>query len=300
MLNLSEDLASFILLAFNDTRKELIFEGFKILEGFSFPNYEDSYMEVVYAEDSVDHMLKLDLFVNQLEEHLTVVINQHGIELSSDIPATLEELVEICNTLLILPNLEDMSFIRYRALSNEDPSDVLVQLLTRYSSLPMVRSMELVENVSQILIDSIKEVCGEECKESSITIDNNHLKYCNYFFEFIERTPCLGLKFFEEGYGNKLTLDELLKIITFPIEEHLDRLLELNPSQAALDVLSLLLITKEDYDVPMVKFKELSEMFTTNTLYVTRLTNMMVAILNDFGMFLEAKKQEEEANRGQV
>lgn len=299
MLNLSTELASYIELVFNDSRKEVILEGFKLLEGFSFPNYEDEYSDIIYNEGNVDRVIRQDLFINILTDQLVSIITQHGIELSKDFIPRLEELTEMCSVLLMLPNLEDMSFIRYRVFSEEDSKTVFIQLLGRYSDLTIVRSMELIENVSESLLEAIKELCGEQCRNSTITIDNAHLKYCNYFFDFIERTPCLGLKFFEEGYSNKLTLPELLNIITFPIEDYLDEKLELDPAQAALDVLSILLITKEDYDVPMVKFKDSSDMFTTNTLFVTRLTNMMVSILNDFGMYLEVRKKQEELNSGE-
>lgn len=296
MLNLSEDVTNYIDTVFKGDMVELIKEGMVILERFHFPNYEEEYTNLIYSPDTIDPSDIPDMFRVKLEDHLRHIVEVHQITLSKDYVPTLTELLEICNTLLIVPNLEDMSFVRYRALSDNEPKETLVELLERYSSLGIVRSMEIVENVSESFIEALVASCGEECQVDQLSLDRNHLKYCNYFFEFIENSECLGLKFFNEGYGNKLTLDELLKLITFPIDDYLDDLLDKNPAQAALDVLSLLIITRDQYELPLVKFKDLSDMFTSDTMYVTRLTGMMTSILNDFSVFLTAKKQEEELN----
>lgn len=293
MLNLSDELERFINIAFTDSRRELVFEVFSILETFSVNDYEDKYMDILYREDTIDTIVRNQIFLELLEKDLSEIITQHAITLSEDYKATIDELVEVCNLLLLIPNLEDMSSVRYRVLSEDEPRMVLVALLDRYTSLPMLRAMEILEDVSEGLIDSMKEMCGEDCQENQIVIDRNHRKYIELFFDFINRTPCLGLKFHEEGYSTKLTTEELIKLVSFNMDEHIDKTLITSPAQAALDVLSILIITKEEYEIPLTKFKIHSELFTSDTVQVTRLSHMILGIMNDFGIHLQATKQQE-------
>lgn len=296
MLNLSNDLASYIELLFPGNRKPSVLSCFSLLEQFSLPDYETKYMDTLYSNNRSDPIDKVDIFIDLLYGDMISIIEDHDIVISKDVGASLDELIEVCNLLLILPRLEDMTSVRYRVLSEAEPTDIFVQLLERYTSLSTIRSMEIVESVSKSLIDSIEELCST-VEDNTVTIDREHKKYAERFFAFIDNTPCLGLKLYEEGYGVKLNLDELLNLSSVPIDDLISKTLITNPAQAALDTLSLLVITKGDYDVPLVKFKDNVDVFTKDTMEVTRLSHMVLGIMNDFSNYLEAIKQQEKLNR---
>lgn len=293
MLNISEDLDNFITLAFNDYQQTLLREAFGLLEAFTLPEYEDKYLQLLYDEDGVDPTARNSLFLDKMEKDLVFLIEQHAITLTKDSSIALEDLVEILNMLVLLPNLENMSTLRYRVLSEEEPRMLFIQLLEHYTSVPLLKAMELIEDVSQSLIDSMKELCGEECDDVREEIDRNHQNYIVKFFNFINHTECMGLDLHRQGYSNKLTVEELLRLIPTNMEEHIDNKIIRQPAETALDVLSILIITKDEYEIPLTKFKSVAELFTSNSLYITRLTHMMLGIVNDFGVYLEACKQQE-------
>lgn len=293
MLNLSDELARFIEISFTDTQLPLIMDSFSMFERFSFQDYEDKYMDLIYDDENTDTVSRDQAFVNLIEGDLLSIVEMHGIRLSKDFTVSTAEFLDICSMLLLIPNLEDKSAVRYRALSGEDARTVFVQLLDRYTSITMLRAMDIVESVTEGLLDTIKELCGQEDEETLVLIDRNHRTYISKFFDFIKNSECLGLTYYEQGYATKVTTGELLELLTFSMDEYIDKLMLTKPEQAALDILSILIITKEEYELPLNKFKHLSESFTSTMTNVTRISHIMFNIMNDFGVYLEAVNQQE-------
>lgn len=295
MLNLSEDLINYILFVMDEVRQQTTLECFSIFEGFSLPNYEDKYMDLIYSADQMDSGVAQGVFLGHLQADLLTVINQHGIELFPEESSNLAELIEIAACLLLLPKLEDKTYINYRVNSSDTSKNVLTQLLVKYSGLTEFRCMEMIQNVSNKLIEAIKENCAS-AEEDTVPLSTKHKWFVDEFFSFIGDTPCLGRDLREDGYSGKVSLDELLNLLPFHFETKIDKTLEVNPAQSALDILSVLVITTDDFEVPLQKFKEHSELFTTNTVHVTRLSAMMFSIVNDFNLHLAAVKESEKTH----
>lgn len=296
MLNLSQITGYYIATTYLPVIQKTIFDSFALLESFGFQYYEDKYVELIQRSDGITSEAKQDQFIFYLQADIAKIIEDHFIKINHYQSPTLEELNELAHFLYIIQSLENYDLVAYRVYSDDTPKNVLTDLITHFTLLSKPRSMELIESVSERFIDVLRAFIEDRVQETK-QIDKSHLTRLKMFFKFIENTPCLGLTFYEQGYIN-VTLEELLNLISLDVPAHIDNHIEkqLNVAQAALDTLSILLLCKDTYEIPLLKFKQNSFLFTSKLDSVTKLHTAMFNMLNDFNMFLDVEKEREKAN----
>jgi len=292
MLNIDEITGFFISISYSEELRKQIYYSFSLFEEFDIQFYEDKYIDLVTRENSIDVDTKRDTFILFLKQDLTAILTEHNINLDNDQDITLEELNELVHFLYIIQNLEDYSLVSYMVHSDNSSKKILISLMTRYTLLSEFRCMELIEEVKDTFIESLKLFIEDKEILPKEELDKKHIKYINTFFRFTENQPCLGNKLYKQGYSN-LTLNELLNIIDFSIFDYIEKNIISNPTQIALDILSLLIITKDNYTIPLLKFKQNIGLFTSKLEYITKIESIMANILVDFNNFLEAELQKE-------
>lgn len=292
MLQLSDDMEFFIDTLFPGKKRDTVLKVFEILDSFGVKDLENPFQELIGLGRDQDPVGLDQVFLNNLTELLETLVDLHGIKLMPEGSVRLEELMDICDLLLVIPKLEDKSFIRYRVNSMDSSRMVFLSFLERYKSFSMLRGMETIGSVSVGLIEAIRGLCGNYCADTEVSLDLEHLEYIRKFFSFIENTPCVGLELKEQGYAGKVDLTELLDLLPYNLSVELDKQMVVNPAQVGLDVLSILIITKGDYKDPVNKFKQNSSIFTNNLIHVTRLSSILVNLMNDFGSCLDAIKNK--------
>ena len=295
MINLAEITVFYINTTFQPELRKTIYYSFSILETFGLKFYEEKFIELIQRDDSIDSDSKRDNFIHMLEVELTNIINQHFIFLNNDYNPTLAELTEIANFLYIIQNLEDYDLISYRLNAEDTPRNIIVDLIDYLTLIEKYRIMEIVDHIEANFIEALKTFINER-EDAAEKVDFKHLKHIRHFFAFIEKSDCLGLKLFNEGFNTVVTLEELLNASKLNIVNYIDKLMMTNRAQSALDCLSLLIICKDSYELPLLKFKQNTNLFTSNLDNITKLEASMLSILNDFNLFLTAKKQEEVLN----
>ena len=224
------------------------------------------------------------------------IIKDHSIVLDSDAEPTLDECNEVAQFLYIIQNLEDYDTVSYRLNAEDTPKRIIVDLIEQYSLLSKPRIMEIIEGVDYKFIESLKNFIEDKVSDEKEHIDTKHVTYIKTFFEYIgEETQCLGKDFYDRGYLN-VTLEELTNLLTYDLADYLDKNIVNKAGQTALDVLSVLIVTKDNYDMPLMKFSKFNHLFTSKLDNVTKLTGIMMSMLGDFNMFMNAKKQKEMIN----
>lgn len=294
MLNLSELTAYYIAYNFQPELQKTIFNSFTILELFGINFYEDKYVDLIQREDTIDRDNKRDNFIQLLRQDIANVIREHYIYLDYDSEPELYELNEIANFLYMIQNREDYTEVSYRLHSDDSSRNIVIDLIEQLTTTSKVRLMEIIDHVEDTLVEALKGFTESRMTDTTPEqLNQTRLKYIQTFFNFIENTECLGLTLYQRGYTN-LTLTELNDILTFSIASHIDNHLQYNTAQAALDTLSLLIVTKDDYDIPVLKFNKNTSIFTHKLENVTRLSHLILNMLNDFNMHLEATRQQEQ------
>ena len=295
MLNLSEITIAYIRSTFIDELQTIIYNSFSLQEAFGIKYYEDKYIDLISRYDSIDRDSKQDNFILLLKKDMVKIINEHFIKINDDMDIHLNELNEIVHFLFIIQNLEDYREVDYILHSNNTPRRILITLIKRYTLLQEFRLMELLDNVEKTIIDALQAFVEDKNQTDEEELDRQRLKHINHFFNFINKTECLGLKLYEKGYSNT-TLRELLDLNNFNLPDYIDKLILTNLPQASLDILSILIITKDDYTLPMLKFNQNTVLFTNKFENITKLTMTLTSMLNDFNQYLDAEKEKEKLN----
>jgi len=295
MLNLSDVTSFYIENKFINEMKILILDAFSLMEDFGINFYEDKYIDLITRYEAMPDDDIYTLFNNYIVKDIVEIIEAHGVEVDSDGEPSLSDLLEIAHGLLLLANLEDYSYVRYRVYTEQTSRNVLLDLLERYTLLSRVRLMEVIGEVKETIIESLKSLTVDSEEEES-TIDMKHHKHVSRFFTYIEGTPCLASTLKEKGFGIDLTLEELVNLQTLDMINHIETTSSTNLAQAALDIFSLMVYTKDDFTLPVFKFKKNSHIFTSDADLTMRLHNALFAMVNDFSIFLEACNEKEKTN----
>ena len=266
MVNISDLTAYYIATTYLPELQKDILESFSLLEAFGLKYYEDKYIELIQRKDSITSDTKQDQFLIYLQSDISRIIEDHDIHINYDETPTLEELNEIAHFLYIIQNLENYEYVSYRVHSDSTPRLIIIDLIEYYTLLKRHRVMQLISSVSDKLIEALKAYTEDKIHTTTF-LDQSHLKHIYYFFKFTENHPSLGLTYFNQGYRNT-TLEELLNLIDLEVDLYIDELIDtkLNLPQAALDVLSLLILSKDTYEIPLLKFKQNVHLFTIDIL----------------------------------
>ena len=296
MPNISELTAQFIKNNYLPEMQAVMLDSFSLLEGFSINFYEDKYVDIISNEMTMDTNQKVDTVLLNLKKDIFQIIEEHDIFIDKEMLPSLTELCSIASFILKVQSLEDYGFVSYRLTAHTSPKSAVVDLVDHHTDLTKIRAMELIESVSENFIEALKLLIQD--KEQTATepvIDIDHNKHIHQFFAYTKDHTSLGLRLYEQGYQN-LTLKELSQMLTFSIQDYVDKNITNNFAQTALDVFSLLVITKDDYATPHQKFKNSVAYLTYSTENVTRLDKVILQMGVDFSMVLDNNKQMELIN----
>lgn len=296
MLNIDYTTAYYIKHTFQENVAKQFFSGFSLLEDFGLPFYEDRYTNLLSDEDSPFSESTMDIFVHFMKEDLLRIITDHSITMELDEDLTLGELLVVTDFLYRVQHLEDYTDVDYRIHSGGNSRDIFIDLLVHYTTFPRMRLMEIIDAVGENLIRAITAFIVDK-KESSAddVVDREHVNYIHHFLTFIDHTACLGGELFYQGYSN-LTLAQLDSVVPFNFAEKIEEDIPSNTVQAALNVMSTLVVTRDNYINLIDKFKQNIGMFVTKNENVILIEQIFMKFMNDFTAYLKISKERELAN----
>lgn len=297
MLNLSDSLYEYIEKIFSYEQQSTIFTSFNLLENFGLKFYEDKYINLLYKEYTISEETKQDTFLLYLAKDILNIIESHNIQINIEQEPTLSELNEICSFLYIIQNLEDYRYPLYILSSMLPNREKLINLISHYSLISKIRLLELLNVVEDNLINNLIDYIEFRQKDIKENIDKKHLKKIKYFLNFIDNTECLGKKAFDNNINN-LELEEVINLLDIDLPEYIDKtiLIESKPAQASLDILSLLIISKDSYELPLLKFKQYNYLFTNKLENITLIENILINMINDFNDYYNAQLEAGKIN----
>ena len=296
-LNISELTRFYVESTFIDRMKSLIYTAFELFERMGIKFYEDDLLDILTQEESLASEDKQELFIRLIMLHLEDILNAHDITLNEAAEVTLEELIEMVSFIYLFQNLEDYELSLYRLYSEKTSKEKIIDLMSFYSvKLKDYRLMELIESVSDKLIEAMIAMIEDKYHREEVEPINHHYhKTLEHFFGFIEYHNCLGYELYQKGYIN-MTLEDLKNLVPFDLSEYLSNVYKENKAKAALDVLSLLMLARDSYETPLLKFKQHAYEFFDHLDSVTVLHDIIAKMLDDFYVYLEVKQQEEKIN----
>jgi len=270
-----------------------IYESFELMLVFGYNYFEDKYVDLVSNDYGVDSADRSDMFILLIKKDLLEIVTSHYITLDSEQDISLNELVELVQFLYLIQNLEHYDIVKYRVYSQDSAKNIVVDLIDRYSMLGSVRAMELIERVDDIFITGLQAFIKDSDTEE--VVDLKHKRYVDRFFKFIGDTECIGRTLYNKGY-TKVTLEEILDILTIDIPSYVDKGMILESGKTTLDVLSLIIITMDEYIAPLYKLKSNIRLLSNDPKNYTRLISIAEKIIIDFNSFVEAEEAKGKLN----
>lgn len=296
MLNISETLRYYIEVKFVTEVKSIIYECFNIMELFSLKYYEDKYLNLISKEDSIDDSDKLDNFILMLENDLRDIIKDHSVTLEEK-HIDLFSLKEICHGLFIVSALEDYSLVEHILTSYINSRDIIIALLSHYSLLEEYVLKETIIEVDDSLINALMLLIKD--KEQSFDesyLRQKHEKYLKWFFDFTEKTDSIGYTLYEKGY-RQLKLIEICELIPYDLKAYLEGSAKTSVAKVALDILSILILAKDSYEMPLFIYQKDPTIFLNDNELISKVYNILMRILEDFNEYCTVRKLEEKESK---
>lgn len=277
MLNLDNLTINFIENNYLDEDKQVIYAAFTLIDNFSKAYYEDPYIDML-TSDGVDQS---DNFMAQLRSDIIQIIREHYIYLNLDNTPKLQELVEIASFLLLIQNLEGYDDVAYRLYADDSSINIISDLIEQYSLLPKYRVLELIDTVDDSLITVIKRFVEDKIKDTTTDVNLVRINSLKSFIKFIGETDCIGKQYYYFNLEN-IYLKDLELVTGIDISDTLEEKISVNRAGACLDILSLLLMCKDSYEVPILAFKKNYNLFLNKDEDLLKIEPTLIKMVGDF------------------
>lgn len=297
MLDLQNITIAYLNQRFQPELLEVIISSCSVLQKFNLTNYENELVEIIVNANELDNNEVRDRFIGVIRTQMLSLIAEHFITIDEDSDVQLKELNEIGLFLLLLSNLENTDQIAYRVYGLGTGRQIFIDLMDIYTSLPRIRLMEILSSVDDRLINAIRAMT-EDKGEKENTLGHQRLHWVK-FTTFIGKVDCLGVRLYTEGYFG-LSLEEILKLSRSNLQEYFTQTVKVRPSQAALDILSLLYMSHDFYQVPLSGFDKNSINLLTDSDDTGRLRVLISSMISDFSTWLEAQRTGLSAGKGVI
>lgn len=288
-MNLSEVTLAYIQRRFNPEISIIILQAFGALEQLGLQYYEDKFIDLVQREDDIEQEDKQDLFILFLKRDLIDVVKEHCIPIEIDEDPTLNELNELVNFIYRAQTLEDYTWISYRINGEGSSRHKLADIIEHYSLLNKARVLCLLGDTVDTFLNALGEFSEDRIQVTTEPQDNRFKAHVDRFMSFLDGHVCLGTLLFKKGYQFQ-TLDELLLILPYQLQDYVAKNIQQQELQIWLDVVSLMVMTKDNYDAPLLKLTKNMYRITGKPEEIIRLTTFANKLISDFNTYCEGTK----------
>ncbi len=220
-----------------------------------------------------------DEFFNLLYKRLNEILSQHFLTINS--PPSLAYVNEIVSALALFQSLDDYETASIILDGEDDDIDKVANIFSGLCSLEVPDILEHLEIESSKFIEGLKEFVRSKEKDLEEPIDQiaqkNILPTMKNLKAFLGENECVGINILKHGYSvgyefsyyvSLLDVDEIVK--------------EDNLVLTALNLLSLLLVSKDTYQLPMVAFDKIVGDFLSTKEQAEKCRLIISAIYTDF------------------
>lgn len=296
MIKLDELTVAYITSTFTEIAQYEIHRTFELFELFGLKYYEDKYVNLL-SNENIDNSEKQDMFTSLLVTSGLEITTQHGFKLIPNVSLT--QVNEILSALYLIQNLEDYSMIEYRLSSNDDPTKVVADCLAFVTHFEWHDYLRIIESVSEAFLKGLRVFVESKTSDEAYKPDLIHKETVTAYFKFMGDTVVFGAGLLREGFTIDNTLTQLVAMGGMTLPGDLDKLAMSNPVQTAVEIVTFLILAKDTYQIPLVGFNKNTSTFLSKIEDVTKITPIVVKIINDFNSYhfsLKSAEQHQKAN----
>lgn len=266
--------------------KEFI-RAFKNFDAFQLAEYELPYLNMLSQSEDMDPVNVRDGVLSVVRGQCTEIMKAHLIRVSDEI--TLLQFNEMMDALLLLQDLADYTTVLAVLDSPIDDEEKLASLIADLSQLSEGQVMTLVESFDPNMLKTLREYIlttpGEQAKEN-VVVEDGERKILNHYRKFAKWTPEVT------PIGNTLLAAEVKPGL--PFTSYLDYLTPLQEEKdmkvLAKHVLSLLLLSSDGWQTPLLTFRKHSSEAIGDLKLIMRVDSALIQVTEEFGHYLQILK----------
>lgn len=281
---LDEDVYAYIMISYLPEQANELLRSFEILYGFNLEHADSAYLNLISQSQTMDRDDMKDYFVTMLMNDMIKLINEHGIRINSD--TRLTALNEIGSGLLLIQHLNDYSQLHHLLGSEEDPVEVICDVLAEVSTMTSTQFMFSITDIDDTVIPGMMRYIESKMQHiapgDDLTPMADRLKV---FKEFTDGHESLGSFMLAKGIPAGLNIQDYVTHIKIEDYHQTDL------SKLALDLLSVLLMAKDTYNLPVIGYRKLMNYLVLSLDWSSRIEVLLSRINTDFETFLMASRQ---------
>lgn len=266
---------TYIHRTFHPETVDSIAHSFRLMDAFELQDYEQDFVELLMVEDMDLAQNVQDRFTTLLHIKLDKIIHAHLLLLND--AATLYEKNAIAEGFLNIQELEDYSNIIIVLEAGYDPEEKLAQILSQCCTLQPLAIEILIERFDPATLDMLKTyIYNKEANDGKIMtsfteLQKKIIKNLRTLKAFTAGKSCLGLMLMNAGM-----------LIGQPLERYMpfvdDSMRNNDYDQLALDVFSLILLTDEGFNNPVITFRKRSGLLLDNIMQISRVDALVAQL----------------------
>lgn len=271
---------------FGDIQRDEVFRSFSIFNMFEYDEAYKEFFDLLNDDGNKSPDEIYDTFVEEIHKKLDFILKQHTIVLSETVGDYFTK-NEILEALYTIQSLEDYEFISRTMESELSDEEKLCSILAEYCSIDQFNLLNCIDEFSPTLLVRIKSMADEYLEdEDEDTEDNSDIiKNLKLFKE------CFG----EDSLGIKMTTMGIIVGAEFktylPFVEN-DIVAE-KIEDTALNILSLLYMTREGLSNPLEAYANNSEYLFQDLTTITEVRQKIIQHLGKFNEFKMVKHEKE-------
>lgn len=293
-MQLDEVTIEYVKTTFPPTAIFEIHRSFELYELFGEKYAEDKFINLLSTPD-LDSAERQDTFTTLLIGTSVEIVEKHGITLVDSIQLT--QVNEVLSGLYLIQNLEDYSLVQYRLSSNEDPTKIVADILAYVTHFDSQDYLRLIESVSDGFLASLRKYVEDQTSDEAYSPDLVHKETITAYFKFLGGAETFGASLLREGFTLDNTLSQLVAMGGMSLPADLDKLVITNNIQAALEIVTFLILAKDTYQVPIVGFNKNSGTFLSKIEDLTKISPIVVKIINDFNSYYFSLKSAQQHHK---
>lgn len=260
---------TYITSSYNPDMQSVLIDALKILDQVEYIDHLDKLNELIMSEQII-HDIDINLgVIGLIQEAINVVLKMHTISCNSD--TTLSVRVDILNALIEVQSLLDYRPLLNYLRSDASDDDKLIEVIQATTMLTEIQICDAISDYDSKILLHLTELLEkrEETNELSITPEDIELqasliKKLHVFSESLNDYTMLGNALIQAGF-----------MIGKPIANYMPFVKEywsqFPTDTIAKQIMSLILISQEGLDNPLMVFRKHSTAFTSDPSYILKL-----------------------------
>ena len=273
-----EILYSYIIDSYTPQLADELFRSFELLFVFDKGFNDSEYVDMVMDKDNQDNENLKDVILAKLKAKIQYVLLQHTIKLQPDTEFYIYN--EILASLLLLQSLDDYSDVASILESQLDKEEKLASIIAYTSTLRETDIYPVLDTFSEDLLTTILAIAYEREKSSNTTdssdLKDKILKRLHKLQTFIGDNTALGITLTKHN----IRVAEPFDMYNSHITDYLHTVN--NIPQKALDILSVLMISSDGYNLPLVSYRKHSHLLSMDLVTTSKIDAAITGIIGDF------------------